>query len=102
MRNEIGALFCECLPFLRCGLSGIRWKISKRAAQLHSARGVAVQAVDRIRLCEMRSELCFANAYLSSGAASPAYGGRYLNELLNFIPRVVWPSKPLIGFDYAK
>jgi len=50
----------------------------------------------------MIQELCFANAYLSSGAASPAYGGRYLNELLNFIPRVVWPSKPLIGFDYAK
>src|SRR4030095_709826 len=26
----------------------------------------------------MIQELCFANAYLSSGAASPAYGGRYL------------------------
>ena len=49
----------------------------------------------------MIQELCFANAYLSSGAASPAYGGRYLNELLNFVPRVIWPSKPLIGFDYA-
>src|SRR5262249_22941795 len=34
--------------------------------------------------------------------ASPAYGGRYLNELLNFVPRVIWPSKPLIGIDYAK
>ncbi len=50
----------------------------------------------------MIQELCFANAYLGSGAASPAYGGRYLNELLNVIPRVVWPSKPLIGIDYAK
>jgi hypothetical protein len=50
----------------------------------------------------MIQELCFANAYLSSGAASPSYGGRYLNELLNVIPRVVWPSKPLIGIDYAK
>src|SRR5262245_15950437 len=50
----------------------------------------------------MIQELCFANAYLQSGAASPAYGGGYLNELLNFIPRVIWPSKPLIGFDYAK
>src|SRR5215475_12967698 len=49
----------------------------------------------------MIQELCFANAYLSSGATSPAYGGRYLDELLNFIPRVIWPSKPLIGFDYA-
>jgi hypothetical protein len=50
----------------------------------------------------MIQELCFANAYLESGAASPAYGGRYLNELLNVVPRVIWPSKPLIGIDYAK
>jgi hypothetical protein len=50
----------------------------------------------------MIQELCFENAYLGSGAAPPAYGGRYLNELLNFIPRVIWPSKPLIGIDYAK
>jgi hypothetical protein len=50
----------------------------------------------------MIQELCFANAYLGSGVASPSYGGRYLNEVLNVIPRVVWPSKPLIGIDYAK
>jgi hypothetical protein len=50
----------------------------------------------------MIQELCFANAYLQSGAASPAYGGRYLNELLNVVPRVIWPSKPLIGIEYAK
>ena len=50
----------------------------------------------------MIQELCFANAYIASGAASPAYGGRYLNELLNVVPRVIWPSKPLIGIDYAK
>ncbi len=50
----------------------------------------------------MIQELCFANAYLESGAASPSYGGRYLNELLNVVPRVIWPSKPLVGIDYAK
>ena len=42
------------------------------------------------------------NTYLGTGGTSPAYGARYLNELLNFIPRVIWPSKPLIGIDYAK
>ena len=56
----------------------------------------------RQRGLNMIQELCFVNAYLESGAASPAYGARYLNELLNFIPRVIWPSKPLIGIDYAK
>ena len=50
----------------------------------------------------MIHELCFVNAYLDSGETSPAYGARYLNELLNFIPRSIWPSKPLIGIDYAK
>lgn len=50
----------------------------------------------------MIQELCFVNLYLDSGNTSPAYGARYLNELLNFIPRSIWPSKPLIGIDYAK
>src|SRR5437899_9217124 len=50
----------------------------------------------------MIQELCFANAYLGLGAGSPAYGGRYLNELVNVVPRAIWPSKPLIGIDYAK
>ena len=42
------------------------------------------------------------NTYLGTGGGSPAYGARYLNELLNFVPRVIWPSKPLLGIDYAK
>jgi len=50
----------------------------------------------------MIQELCFVNDYLETGGTSPAYGARYLNELLNFIPRAIWPSKPLIGIDYAK
>src|SRR5438046_8733790 len=50
----------------------------------------------------MIQELCFVNIYLETGAGSPAYGARYLTELLNFIPRSIWPSQPLIGLDYAK
>jgi oligosaccharide repeat unit polymerase len=50
----------------------------------------------------MIQELCFVNVYLNTGGGSPAYGARYLNELLNFIPRAIWPSKPLVGIDYAK
>ncbi len=50
----------------------------------------------------MIQELCFVNVYLGTGGGSPAYGARYLNELLNFIPRVIWPSKPLLGIDYAQ
>jgi hypothetical protein len=50
----------------------------------------------------MIQELCFVNTYLETGGGSPAYGARYLNELLNFVPRMIWPSKPLLGIDYAK
>ena len=50
----------------------------------------------------MIQELCFVNTYLETGAGSPAYGVRYLNELLNFVPRMIWPSKPMLGIDYAK
>jgi len=50
----------------------------------------------------MIQELCFANAYVETGDTSPAYGARYLDELLNVVPRAIWSSKPLIGIDYAK
>jgi oligosaccharide repeat unit polymerase len=50
----------------------------------------------------MIQELCFANVYVETGDTSPAYGARYLSELLNVVPRAIWPSKPLIGIDYAK
>jgi hypothetical protein len=50
----------------------------------------------------MIQELCFVNTYIETGGASPAYGAKYLNELLNFVPRAIWPSKPLLGIDYAK
>ena len=55
----------------------------------------------RERGLNMIQELCFVNTYLETSAGSPAYGERYLNELLNFIPRAIWPSKPLLGIDYA-
>ena len=50
----------------------------------------------------MIQELCFVDVYLESNGTAPAYGTGYLNELLNFIPRLIWPSKPLLGIDYAK
>ena len=47
----------------------------------------------------MIQELCFTNIY--SATHPPAYGTRYLQEAANVIPRAIWPSKPLIGIDYA-
>jgi oligosaccharide repeat unit polymerase len=50
----------------------------------------------------MIQELCFVNVYFETSAASPAHGAKYFNEVLNFVPRAIWPSKPLLGIDYAK
>jgi oligosaccharide repeat unit polymerase len=49
----------------------------------------------------MASELVYITTFLSDGTLSLSYGVRYLSELMNVIPRAIWPEKPLIGIDYA-
>ena len=47
----------------------------------------------------MIQELCLANEFTQMHG--PAYGARYLQDVLNVVPRAIWPSKPLLGIDYA-
>ena len=49
----------------------------------------------------MYEELCWINTFIMTGLYEPNWGQRYLAELVNPIPRVLWPGKPLIGIDYA-
>lgn len=49
----------------------------------------------------MASELVYITAFLNDGTLSLSYGARYLAELANVVPRVIWPDKPLVGIDYA-
>lgn len=49
----------------------------------------------------MFEELCWINALTQNGTYHPNWGERYFADLVNFVPRALWPSKPLIGFDYA-
>ncbi len=49
----------------------------------------------------MMQELCFTTGFLQMRRLNPEWGSRYLTELLNFIPRAIWPGKPLLGIDYA-
>lgn len=49
----------------------------------------------------MMSELCLMNTFYDAGTLDLSYGLRYLQELLNVIPRALWPEKPLLGVDYA-
>jgi hypothetical protein len=49
----------------------------------------------------MYEELCWMNTFMEQGTYKPNWGARYFAELVNPIPRAVWPGKPLIGIDYA-
>jgi hypothetical protein len=49
----------------------------------------------------MFEELGHINAFISDGSYRPNWGARYFAEVVNPIPRVLWPGKPLIGIDYA-
>jgi hypothetical protein len=49
----------------------------------------------------MASELCWMLYFQASGILEPSWGMRYLAEALNFVPRALWPGKPLSGIDYA-
>jgi hypothetical protein len=49
----------------------------------------------------MLEELCYIIQFTRQGALNLKYGIDYLIELLNVVPRVIWPNKPLINIDYA-
>jgi len=49
----------------------------------------------------MFEELGYINYFTDNGTYKPNWGARYYAELVNPIPRVLWPGKPLIGIDYA-
>jgi hypothetical protein len=50
---------------------------------------------------DMLKELCWIDTFIESGRYQPSWGGRYLAELVNPIPRTLWPGKPMVGIDYA-
>ena len=49
----------------------------------------------------MYEELCWVNTFILDGSYVPNRGARYFAELVNPIPRSLWPGKPVIGLDYA-
>lgn len=49
----------------------------------------------------MFEELCWGNTFIDNGQYQINWGRRYFAELVNPIPRGLWPGKPLIGLDYA-
>lgn len=49
----------------------------------------------------MASELMYVTTFIDRGILELSFGWRYLAEVANFIPRAIWPGKPLLGIDYA-
>lgn len=49
----------------------------------------------------MLEELGYINYFVANGSYKVNWGGRYFAEIVNPIPRRLWPGKPLIGIDYA-
>ncbi len=49
----------------------------------------------------MYQELGYINYFIANGTYKVNWGTRYFAEIVNPIPRVLWPGKPMIGIDYA-
>ena len=49
----------------------------------------------------MFEELCWISKFIDAGTYKVNWGERYFAELVNPIPRGLWPGKPEIGYDYA-
>ncbi len=50
----------------------------------------------------MLEELCFENIFLSTGQSRLTWGWDYFVQATGFVPRAIWPNKPMMGIDYAK
>ncbi len=75
-----------------------------RAISIAFAEGAYTASVDqnaKHQGLNMYEELAWINYFISSGVYKVNWGERYLAELVNPIPRGLWPEKPLIGMDYA-
>ena len=76
-------------------------------AQAVSSRGLAgvletAEAEDaRHQGLTMFTELAWINSFIDKGTFAVNNGARYWSELVNPIPRALWPDKPYIGIDYA-
>ena len=49
----------------------------------------------------MLEELGYINYFIANGTYKVNWGERYFAEVVNPIPRILWPGKPMIGIDYA-
>jgi len=49
----------------------------------------------------MGEELAFINGFYGNGELHLTYGADYVAHFANAVPRMLWKSKPKVGFEYA-
>lgn len=49
----------------------------------------------------MASELMHVTTFVQNGVMELNFGWNYFAHAANIVPRAIWPSKPLVGIDYA-
>ena len=75
------------MAFQEVGLGGVTERVSA-----HKAKHEGLN---------MFEELAWTNYLILNKQYEPNWGSRYFAELVNPIPRVLWPGKPMIGIDYS-
>jgi ABC-type multidrug transport system fused ATPase/permease subunit len=72
-------------------------------AELFKQKGINLEQVESTHHegLNMYEELCWMNLFISEGAYRPNWGYRYYTEIVNPIPRSIWPGKPYMGLDYS-
>jgi hypothetical protein len=75
--------------------AGVAYAFKEKGFNLQDASSVHHQGLN------MFEELCWINTFINKGTYDPNWGARYFAELVNPVPRALWPDKPLIGIDYS-
>lgn len=81
----------------------ITYRSGSTIAEAFHARGVSANLVKSAHHegLNMFEELCWINQFIDEGTYHPSWGRRYFAEIVNPIPRGIWPNKPMLGIDYA-
>jgi hypothetical protein len=107
-------LLMKCVILALCFLVVEGWM--KFVIQTRSTSNVAIVVqqlglagvTEKLRESEIKhaglnmfEELAWINKFIEDGRYQVNNGARYFAEVVNPIPRVLWPGKPMIGIDYA-
>ncbi len=105
-----GGMWKKILVLLACFLVVNTWMkfiIANRSNMTITAafhqKGLNLGAEEHVHNegLNMFEELCWISTFIDNGTYRVNWGKRYFAELVNPIPRGLWPGKPLIGLDYA-